>query len=216
MRCTGRFAVILLLLPVAVCTAGQRPLSFSAQFNVYRGSIVGRNKVDGISGATHNLHSGTVGVEYNLHGHFLQGQLTFGRTKQTLTYNLPAEGISGTRDINLLLLDLPLMYNFHFFNRERSGFISPRLILSTGGFFSIVLRQTITDTVLNAAGASSWALGPFVRAAYFPFTVRQLQPGIFLEFYRSFIPKFYDDRFFRDNAISGQLGILSTGFIFRL
>jgi hypothetical protein len=42
-----------------------------------------------------------------------------------------------------------------------------------------------------------------------------VQPGIFLDFYRSFVPRFLDDEYFRENGISGQLGILNTGFTFR-
>jgi hypothetical protein len=214
----------ILMLPFLIVAVGtfsggtaalDRSLIWTTRFNVYHGSIVGRNKVDGLSGATKSLHSGTIGVEYNLKGHYLQGLVTLGRTRQTLSYHLPSEGISGERSIDLWLLDIPLMYNFHFFTRERFGRDNPRLILSTGGFVTFLLHESITDSSLSSPHASSWALGPFVRAAFFPFAFRLLQPGVFLELYRSFAPTVYDDRFFKENGISGQLGILNTGFSLR-
>lgn len=192
-----------------------RNLAWTDQGNIYHGSIVGRTPVDGITGATPNTHGGTIGVEYNLKGHFIQLMSTYGRTKQTIIYCPPAEPVAGEREIKLYLLDIPVMYNFHFFPKERYGREFPRLILSVGAFGSFVLHQTIVDTTLGSSVVSSWALGPFFRAAYYPWPFRRLQPGVFVEFYRSFVPKVYDDPFFRQNSISGQLGILNSGLSLR-
>lgn len=210
------------LLPVLAADAAPgedalrpRNLAWSVQGNVYHGSIVGRTKVDGISGATPTTHGATIGVEYNLKGHFIQAMATFGRTKQTVTYGPPAEIVSGNREIKLYLLDLPVMYNFHLFNKERFGRTFPRLMLGIGAFGSFTLHQDIIDTTLASSAVALWALGPYLRAAYCPWPFRLVQPGFFLEFYRSFVPKVYDDRLFDDNAISGQLGVLNMGILLR-
>lgn len=194
-----------------------RNFIFDLQGNIfYHGSIVGRNKVDGLTGATKNGHGTTVGVEYNLKGHPLQAELSFGWTKQWIKYGPPAEDISGKRDITLYLLDIPVMYNFHFLKKERFGREFPRLILSVGAFASFILPREIVDTTLESADVSSWALGPFLRAAYYPWPLKWIQPGIFLEFSRSFVPKVYDDVFFNENGIAGQLGIMNLGITLRL
>lgn len=198
----------------------QRKFIWTVQGNVYHGSIVGRTKVDGISGASPNTHGATVGVEYNLKGHFLQMMLTYGRTKQTIEYNLTEQGIAGKREIRLHLFDLPLMYNFHFFRKPAYNRDNPRLILSPGIFFSFLLNKTVNDSgsleSLETSKYSPWASGIFLRAAWYPYPFKAVQPGIFLEFYRSFLPKpVYDDPYFRENGISGQLGILNTGISLR-
>ncbi|MBN1575222.1 MAG: hypothetical protein JW913_01625 [Chitinispirillaceae bacterium] len=193
-----------------------RNLIFNLQGNFYHGSIVGRNHVDGISGATKNGHGTTVGVEYNLKGHPLQAEVTFGWTKQSIHYGPPTEAVAGERDIKLYLLNIPVMYSFHFFPKQRFGRDFPRLILSAGAFGSFTLLQEIVDSTLESPDVSSWALGPFLRAAYYPWPFKWLQPGIFLEFYRSFVPNVYDDRLFNDDGIAGQLGIMNMGISLRL
>ena len=216
-----------LMVGLAVCiTAGalfgepalrSRHFILSLQGNIfYHGSVVGRNKIDGLTGATKNGHGTAVGVEYNLKGHALQAEVSFGWTKQSIDYGPPAEALSGKRDITLYLLDIPIMYNFHLLKKERFGREFPRLILSTGGFGSLVLKQKIVDSTLESADVSLWALGPYLRAAYYPWPFKWLQPGIFLEFHRSFVPKVYDDVFFNENGIAGQLGIMNVGITLRL
>ncbi len=196
--------------------AGLRDFVFTLQGNRYHGSIVGRNRVDGLTGATKNGHGATLGVEYNLKGHPLQASATFGWTKQNVSYGPPAENVQGNREIKLYLLDIPVMYNFHLLKTERFGRMFPRLILSSGAFITFVLRQQISDSVLISPDVSKLAMGPFLRAAYYPYPFKYLRPGIFLEFYRSFVPKVYDDPLFRQNGIAGQLGIMNFGIAVRM
>lgn len=190
-------------------------LVWSVQGSVYHGSIVGRNNVDGITGASPNTFGSTMSAEYNLKGHFIQAMATFGRTKQTITYGPPAQTVAGEREINLYLLDIPVMYSFHFFSQERFGRELPRLILSAGAFGSIVLHQEIVDTVMKSSDVSSWALGPFLRIAYHPWPFKWLQPGVFLDFYRSFVPNVYDDPLFNENGMAAR-GILNMGIALRI
>jgi hypothetical protein len=111
-----------------------------------------------------------------------------------------------------LLLDLPLLYNLHLIKNPAGDRDNPRLVLSLGGFCTFVLNRK-TDDVGTAPSAtlSSWGLGPYLRAAAYPIAFGRFQPGLYLNFYRSFAPKFYDEIYFRQNSSSGQLGILSCG-----
>jgi hypothetical protein len=114
------------------------------------------------------------------------------------------------------LLDLPVLYNFHLFTNPSGGRDNPRLVLSFGGFMSFVLSKQITESgTVGTAAMSSWALGPYLRVAGYPLSFGRFQPGLYLDFYRSFVPKFYDDIYFRQNSIAGQLGTLSGGLSFR-
>ena len=98
----GHRMTVLNCLAVCIATATvfgensprSRNLIFNLQGNIYHGSIVGRNRVDGVSGATKTGHGLSGGVEYNLNGHHLQADVTFGWSKQTTNYGPPAEAIA--------------------------------------------------------------------------------------------------------------------------
>jgi hypothetical protein len=204
--------------PAGNCEAGflQKNVTWIVGGGVYHGSIVGRNKVDAVSGATKTAFGGAAAAELNIKGQYIQAGLNIGLTDQTINYNDTAQGIVGRRDISLVLLDAPLLFNFHLLKNPSGDRDNPRLILSIGGFISFVLSKRVTESgTVAPADMSSWALGPYLRIAGYPFTFGRFQPGLFLDFYRSFAPKFYDDVYFRQNSISGQLGILSCGLSVR-
>jgi hypothetical protein len=205
----------------AFCADGflQDGITWILQVGAYHGSIVGRNRVDAVSGATKTSVAGSAVAEIKVAGQYLSAGVNVAQSGQSVDYNDPANGVAGERDISLLLLDLPLLYNFHLLTKPSGGRDNPRLILSLGGFMSFVLSKQIVETgTVGAADPeklSSWALGPYLRVAGYPFAFGGFQPGLYLDFYRSFLPRFYDDVYFRQNSISGQLGILSGGLSFR-
>jgi hypothetical protein len=194
------------------------------QGGIFHGSIVGRNKVDGVSGATKTLWSASAGAEVKIKAHHFQIGCDFGKTDQHIDYQPLSQGgtydpFRGKRDISLLLLNVPLLYNFHFYPAADG---IGRLTIGVGGFASFVLSKQINSQadspgLLPPASISSCALGPFFRVAFFPLDFERIQPGLFFDYYRSFIPNhFYDDALFRQNSIAGQLGIISCGISFRL
>jgi hypothetical protein len=194
----------------------QKSVTWIVQGGVFRGSIVGRNKIDAVTGATKTAFSGAAATEFNIKGHYLQVGANIGQTSQTVEYHDASKGIDGTRDISLLLLDLPLIYNFHLFTDHSGGHNTPRLVLGLGGFSSFVLSRRIDESgAVGNASMSSWAMGPFLRAAAYPYALNRFQPGLFFDFYRSFVPQFYDDAYFKANSIAGQLGIINFGLSIR-
>jgi hypothetical protein len=183
---------------------------------MFHGSIVGRDKVDAITGATQSTMAGSAAAEFKLAGHYVSAGVNLGKTNQHVDYKDTANGITGDRNISLLLLDLPLLYNFHLLKKPSGDRDNPRLILSIGGFLSLVLSKNIEPTgSVPPATLSGWALGPYLRAAGYPFKFGRFQPGLYLDFYRSFAPKFYDEVYFRKSSIGGQLGIINTGVSLR-
>jgi hypothetical protein len=225
---------LLLLVLIAVLSLGgtvycqenfpPKNVTWILQGGIFRGSIVGRNKVDGVSGATKTLWSASAGAEVKIKKHHLQIGCDLGKTDQHIDYqpipeNSATDPFRGKRDISLLLLNIPVLYNFHFYPAADGN---GRLTIGVGGFASFVLLKQINSQAdspgfLPPAGISSCALGPFFRLAYFPLDFERIQPGLFFDFYRSFIPNhFYDDGLFRQNSIAGQLGIISCGISFRL
>jgi hypothetical protein len=194
----------------------QNDVLWILETGVYHGSIVGRNNNDAVSGATKTWVTGSGAAEFKVVGQYLSAGVNLAQSDQHVDYNDLANGIAGERDISMLLLDLPVLYNFHLFTNPSGVHDNPHLILSLGGFMSFVLSKQITESgILKPEEMSSWALGPYLRVAGYPFAFRSFQPGLYLDFYRSFVPKFYDDVYFRQNSISGQLGILSCGLSFR-
>jgi hypothetical protein len=205
----------------AYCQEGFfRDVTWILQGGLFHGSIVGRNEVDGMSGATKTLWSASAGAEVNIKGHYLQTGITIGKTDQHVNYVPPPDMfvIAGERDISLLLLDVPILYNFHFLSEHAGGGDKSCLIASAGGFASFVLSKRIDlHGSMTPAKMSNWALGPFFKLAWFPLDFGRMQPGIFLDFYRSFFPKyFFDHPYFKQNDIAGQLGIINTGISFRI
>jgi hypothetical protein len=190
----------------------QDNVSWILEAGAYHGSIVGRNKVDAVSGATKTSVAGSVAAEFKVLGHYVSAGVNIAQSGQTIDYKDTANGITGERDISLLLLDLPLLYNFHLLTKPSGGRDNPRLVLSLGGFFSVILDKKIDQSGSTpSAKLSSWGLGPYLRIAGYPFAFGRFRPGLYLDFYRSFVPRFYDEVYFRQNSISGQLGILSCG-----
>jgi hypothetical protein len=196
-------------------------LTWILQGGIKHGSVVGRTRVDGMTGATKTLWSASGGAEFKVKRHHLEGGLIFGQTDQHLDYR--PEGmdiikqVSGPMDISLSLLDVNVLYNFHFFpaaaDRENG-----RLIVGIGPFASFVLSKEIDFSgVAGPDKLSSWAMGGFFRFSYFPVELNRVRPGLFFDFYRSFFPKyFYDYAYFKDNGISGQLGTINFGISFRI
>jgi hypothetical protein len=202
----------------AFCEGGflQNNLTWLVQAGAYHGSIVGRNRVDAVSGATKTSATGSVAAEFKVLGHYISAGVNVAQTGQNIDYKDTANGITGERDISLLMLDLPLLYNFHLFKKPSGGRDNPKLIVSLGGFISFMLNKNIESTGSTPpALLSQWAMGPYLRFAGYPFTFGRFQPGLYLDFYRSFLPKVYDETYFKQNSISGQLGILSGGLSFR-
>jgi hypothetical protein len=201
-------------------------LTWLVQGGIKHGSIVGRNKVDGMSGATKTLWNASAAAEFKIKGHRLQTGLIIGKTDQRVNYSVspesPFEGVSDGRNISLLLLDIPVLYNFHFFSDSPKGNANGKLIAGIGGFASFVLSKRI-DTHVNrhdltpSEKMSDWVIGPFFRLTYLPLDFGRIQPGLFFDFYRSLAPKyFYDDPYFKQNGIAGQLGTINFGISFRL
>jgi hypothetical protein len=193
-----------------------------ARGGLKHGSIVGRNQVDGMSGATKTLWSVSAGTEFKVKGHYVETGLNIGKTDQHVHYESLVVGRDiiaiGNRDMSLLLLDIPLLYNFHFFPSKTADAQSSRLVAGVGPFASIVLskRMSSEGTLRSPEKMSDWALGPFFRLSYFPLEFRRLTPGFYFDFYRSFLPKsFYDNAYFKQNGLAGQLGTMNFGVSFR-
>lgn len=214
--------------PVAVMVAGiisvalgedgflQNNVAWLLEAGVFHGSIVGRNRVDAVSGATKTSVSASAAAEVKVLGQYISAGVNIEQTGQSIDYKDTVNSMTGTRDISLVLLDLPLLYNIHLLRKPLCGRDNPRLVLSIGGFLSFVLSKQVDETGAPAAShIASGALGPYLRVAGYPFAFGRFQPGLFLDFYRSFVPRFYDDVYFRQNSISGQLGILSAGLSMR-
>lgn len=194
----------------------QRKTTFLLQGGLYRGSIVGKNKVDAVSGATKSAFGGSVAAEWKIKGNYIQGGFTIGKTDQQIDYNDIATGIIGRRNVSMLLLDVPILYDFHMFPRYSEGRDCPWMIIGLGGFGSFVLSKDVNETGhLESKKLSSWAAGPFLKFAVYPFELRRFQPGLYLDFYRSLLPNFYDDPYFKANAMAGQLGIINMGLSIR-
>jgi hypothetical protein len=184
-------------------------------------SIVGRNRVDGVSGATKTLWNASAGTEIKIKGHYIETGFSFGQTDQHITYHPSALNpdltATGERNISLLLLDIPVLYNFHFLpstTHPESG----RLIAGIGAFASCVLSKQIESIgAVSSEKLSGMALGPLFRLSYFPLDLPRIRPGLYFDFCRSFFPKnFYDDPYFKQNGIAGQLGTINAGICFRI
>jgi hypothetical protein len=217
-----------MVMPIAILIGGmvtgtfseggflQNNVSWMVQAGAYHGSIVVHNNVDAVSGATKTSVCGSAAAEFKVANHYISAGVNIAQVGQNIDYKDTVNGITGERDISLLLLDLPLLYNFHLFTKPSSGRDNPRLILSLDGFMSFVLSKQESQTgAVKPEKMSSWALGPYLRIVGYPFSYGRFQPGLYLDFYRSFIPTFYDEPYFKQNSISGQLGILSGGLSFR-
>jgi hypothetical protein len=205
--------------PAGNCEAGflQKNVTWIVDGGVYHGSIVGRNKVDAVSGATKTSFAGSAAAEFNVAGHYVSAGVNIAQSGQHIDYKDTANGITGERDISLLLLDLPLLYNFHMFKKPSGGRDNPRLIIGLGAFVSFVLSKHIEQNgSVPSASLSLWTMGPYMRIAGYPFSFGRFQPGLYLDFYRSFVPKVYDEIYFRQNSIAGQLGIMNFGLSLRI
>ena len=85
-----------------------------------------------------------------------------------------------------------------------------------GVFLSLVADWKVKDAGSTPdAKLSRWGCGPYLRIAGYPLAFGRFQPGLFLDFYRSFIPRVYDEVYFRQNSISGQLGTMTGGISLR-
>jgi hypothetical protein len=191
-------------------------VAWLVEAGVFHGSIVGRKRIDAVSGATRTSVSASTAAEVKVLGQYVSAGVNIEQTGQSIDYKDTANSVTGTRDISLVLLDLPLLYNIHLLKQPSGGRDNPRLVLSIGGFVSFVLSKRMDETGTPAPyHMASGALGPYLRVVGYPFAFGRFQPGLFLNFYRSFVPRFYDDVYFRQNSISGQLGILSAGLSMR-
>lgn len=191
-------------------------VTWLVQLGAYHGSIVGRNRVDAVSGATRTAVAGAVAAEVKVLGQYLSLGVNLGQTGQSIDYNDAANAITGSRDLSLLLVDFPLLYNFHLFTNPSGGRDNPRLVLGLGVFLSAVANWKVVDAGSTpSAKLSRYGCGPYLRLAAYPLAFGRFQPGLFLDVYRSFVPRFYDEAYFKQNSISGQLGILTGGISLR-
>ena len=191
-------------------------ITWLVQAGAYHGSIVGRNRVDAVSGATRTSVGGSVAAEVKVLGQYLSLGINVGQTGQSIDYKDTANAVTGGRDLSLLLVDVPLLYNFHFFKNPSGGRDNPRLVIGLGVFLSLLADWRVADDGSTPpATLSRWGCGPYLRAAGYPFAFGRFQPGLYLDVYRSFVPRLYDEVYFRQNSISGQLGILTGGLSLR-
>jgi hypothetical protein len=212
---------------VAICTTAftegtlMDNFTWIIQGGIKRGSIVGRNMTDGVSGATKTLWNGTAGAEVKLGRHYLETGVILGQTDQQVNFEPGVADITSTasgQNISLLLLDIPVLYNFHFFPGRPREDESSRLLLGVGAFASFVLSNTITYSGTPDKGKlSKCALGPFFRLSYYPVRIKSVCPGLYFDFYRSLVPKyFYDQTLFRQSGIAGELGTINLGLSVRI
>jgi hypothetical protein len=196
-------------------------LSGTIRGGIKRGGIVGKSSLDGVSGATRTLWNAAVEAEVAIKGHYIETGLSVGETDQHVEYYpLSPDPLvaSGERNIKLLLLDIPLLYNFHFFPLSPLHRENGRLVVGAGVFASFVLSKEIT-----AVGSpmpeklSTFALGPFFRVSVYPVEISGISPGLYFDYYRSMAPKyFYDHPYFKQNGIAGQLGTMNFGMCLRM
>lgn len=180
---------------------------------IKHGSIVGRSKdIDGLSGASKTLWDASAGTELTIRKHHMEIGISIGETDQRLQLSDP-QTETGNRNISLLLMDIPVLYNFHFSPYTSSGETYDRIIVGIGAFVSVVLEKEIeTAGMIQSGKLSNWAAGPYLRLAGYPLNINGVQPGIYLDIYRSFTPRyFYNQPLFRQNGISGQLGSIDLG-----
>lgn len=191
------------------------------QGGIFNGSIVGRSKVDGISGATKSHPGVSAGAEFKIQQHTLYIGGNIGKTDQHIAYHpVISPEVRGTRDISLLLLDIPVLYSFHLMRDSIGG--DGKMVIGLGGFASVVLSEKIeshpdSPGSLPGAKVSNVAAGPFFKVLYYPLAFGKLQTGVYFDFYRSFVPVyFYDDPYFRENNNAGQLGVINLGISVRM
>ena len=141
----------------------------------------------------------------------MEAGFSIGKTDQSIQLS-DRQTETGNGNISLLLMDIPVLYNFHFSPSASSGGKYDRFIVGVGAFVSVVLdREIETAGMIQSGKLSNWAIGPYTRLSCYPFNINGVQPGLYLDMYRSFAPGyFYDQALFKQNGIAGQLGTIAS------
>ncbi len=186
-------------------------LIFSGGTNL--GSIVRTGSVDAVSSASQWGGQGGVHAEIGISGHFIETGLDYSYYKDDLIYQDANNSINGTRSFALHSLSLPIMYNFHFFNRKNGD---PNLIVGVGLLCSVFPYQEVGETgTLSGYNLKNWAAGPSLQIDYYPLEIEEKYLlGLYLNLYRS-ISQFYTDAYYIGTK-TGDLGILDLGFGLRM
>ena len=116
--------------------------SFSFKGGVTRGSIIGKRRVDVVSGATKVGYSAAVLVEGNVDNHYFETGLEITGMRQELYFDDSAD-LVGDRELSLMLISFPLTYNFHLGKKTSRCRV---FILSLGVFGAFIIPSRVTDS----------------------------------------------------------------------
>jgi hypothetical protein len=164
--------------------------------------------VDAVTSASRWGGNGGIHAEIDLAGHFIETGLDYSYFKNDYTYNNLSGNIDGTRSFTIQGITLPVMYNFHFFNRGNGD---PRLILGLGLFGSYFPYHKVGETgSMSSYNLKNWTAGPCLRISYYPLEIEdKYLLGLFLGLSRS-INGFYTDDYYKGTN-AGNLGFLDLG-----
>lgn len=205
--------LILLMLP-SIAAYGENKTKSSLIFSggMHVGGITQTEPLDAVSSASKKCGHGGVHTEMDIAGHPFEIGLEYSYFEKRLDYKDAEKGIDGRRSFTAHGLALPVLYNFHFFNRANGD---PNLVLGVGLSGYYFPQQDIEDTgTVSVSDAKNWAAGPCIRITYFPFTIKEKYfPGLYLHLFRS-INQFYSVDY--EDADAGELAILGFGLSLKL
>jgi hypothetical protein len=172
-----------------------------------------KKPTDAVSGASRWGGRGGVHAEVGISGQFIETGLDYSYLTDDLTYTDAGKSIDGTRNFVLQSVTLPIMYNFHFFNRNDGN---PNLVCGIGLFGSYFPYMAIGETgILSNYDLMNWAAGPCLRISCFPFEIEDKYfLGLYLDIRRS-INHLYTDGYFNGTK-PGDVGILDFGVSLKL
>ncbi len=140
------FSVVLLFLILSLVSAyceNTNMFSLIISGGINYGSIVKSGNIDAITSASKVGGHGSIHNEINIYGHFIETGLDYISYFEDINYKDTNKNIDGTRSFSMHSINLPIMYNFHFFNRKNGN---PTLILGLGLLGYYFPYQEIRDT----------------------------------------------------------------------
>ena len=179
-------------------------------------TIAGKNDVDGVTGATRVGWGAMVSGNWLVFGkHFLKVSIDVTKTHHDLTYSDSVRDVHGTRSISLLLVSVPILYMIPL-GKPREGKPSiPLYSIGIGPFFGYVADKTVHEEGnLDNCSFNNFYVGPYLKAEINPFDFyKDFSLGFYLDIFRTFFIRTYDDHYYNANASAGDIGAIEIGVL---
>jgi hypothetical protein len=210
----GGAAVVFLLLSSA--QGGLLPQWTSVGGAFSWGTFAGKSELDGVTGATRPGWGGLVNCHWPVfRKQFLTTGVDLTVVRQELRYSDDVGNVDGTRSISLAIVSVPLLYMVPLGKPRLEKPAIPPFSIGLGPFFGYVANESIrgNGNLCNYA-VNRFNVGPYFQAEMNTVELpRGLQLGFYLNIYRTFFIKTYNDQYFVKSSAAGEIGVIKIGIL---